>query len=239
MTVLCVVQARMSSVRLQGKVLKPILGEPMLARQVERIRRAERIDALTVATSDQPSDDAVAALCERIGVDCYRGSLDDVLDRFHRAAARTRPEHVMRLTGDCPLTDPALLDQLVELHRSGGFDYSSNTLRRTYPDGLDAEIFTYGLLERTWREAGSPRDREHVTPYMYEGERELRRGSLEDAVDRSAMRWTVDHPEDYEFVRRVFEALYPEDPAFDAESVHRLLAIHPEIAAVNASPAAR
>lgn len=238
MTVLCVLQARVSSVRLPGKVLKPILGEPMLARQVERVRRATRIDALTIATSTEPSDDAIAALCARIDVDCYRGSLDDVLDRFYAAAARTHPEHVMRLTGDCPLTDPALLDRLIELHRSGGYDYSSNTLHRMYPDGLDAEIFTYRLLERAWHEADSPRDREHVTPYMYEGGRDLRRGSLEDAVDRSGMRWTVDHPEDYEFVRRVFEALYPEDPAFDAEAVHRLLDAHPEIAAVNAPPVA-
>ena len=113
MSVLCILQARVSSTRLPGKVLKPILGEPMLARQIERIARAERVDALTVATSDQASDDGVAGLCERLGVDCYRGSLDDVLDRFYQAARRSGPTHVMRLTGDCPLTDPAILDALV------------------------------------------------------------------------------------------------------------------------------
>ena len=133
MSVLCILQARVSSTRLPGKVLKPILGEPMLARQIERIARAERVDALTVATSDQASDDGVAGLCERLGVDCYRGSLDDVLDRFYQAARRSGPSHVMRLTGDCPLTDPAILDALVELHLAGDFDYSSNVEERTYP----------------------------------------------------------------------------------------------------------
>ena len=234
MNVLCILQARVSSARLPGKVLKPILGEPMLARQVERIRRTKGIDQLTVATSELPSDDAVAALCARLGVDCYRGSLDDVLDRFYRAAERLHPQHVMRLTGDCPLIDSGVLDRLIELHVGGGYDYSSNVIRRTFPDGLDAEIFTYGLLQRAWHEAGSPREREHVTPFMYETDDDLRRGSLEDRVDRSHMRWTVDHPEDLAFTSRVFEALYPGDPTFGADDVYRLLAAHPEIAALNA-----
>ena len=238
MNVLCILQARVSSSRLPGKVLKPILGEPMLARQIERIRRARRIDALTVATSDAPSDDGVAALCQGLGVDCYRGSLDDVLDRFYRAAALSHPSHVMRLTGDCPLTDPALLDALVELHLAGGYDYSSNVEERTYPDGLDAEIFTYPLLERAWREATTSFEREHVTPFMRHAVPGVRHGVLKDRVDRSDMRWTVDYPEDYEFACRVFEALYPRNPAFDAEDVHDLLLAHPEIAAVNARRAA-
>ena len=237
MNVLCILQARVSSSRLPGKVLKPILGEPMLARQIERIRRARRIDALTVATSDAPSDDGVAALCQGLGLDCYRGSLDDVLDRFYRAAL-SHPSHVMRLTGDCPLTDPALLDALVELHLIGGYDYSSNVEERTYPDGLDAEIFTYPLLERAWREATTPFEREHVTPFMRQAVPAVRRGILKDRMDRSDMRWTVDYPEDYEFACRVFEALYPLNPAFDAEDVHDLLLAHPEIAAVNARRAA-
>jgi spore coat polysaccharide biosynthesis protein SpsF len=234
MNVLCVLQARVSSTRLPGKVLKPILGEPMLARQIERIRRAERIDGLTVATSDQPADDAIAELCTSLGVDSHRGSLVDVLDRFYRAAQPYRPRHVMRLTGDCPLTDPTVLDALIDLHLAGGYDYSSNVIRPTYPDGLDAEVFRYALLERAWREARSPREREHVTPFMYETGPDIRRGSLEDATDRSAMRWTVDYPEDYDFACRVFEALYPLDPAFGADDVHRLLEAHPEIEAVNA-----
>ena len=234
MSVLCILQARVSSTRLPGKVLMPILGEPMLARQIERIARAERVDALTVATSDQPSDDGVAGLCERLGVDCYRGSLDDVLDRFYQAAQRSGPSHVMRLTGDCPLTDPAILDALVELHLAGDFDYSSNVEVRTYPVGLDAEIFRYELLGRAWREATSPYDREHVTPFMQQGGPGSRHGVLKDRIDRSNLRWTVDFAEDFAFVARVFEELYPSDPGFGAEDVHRLLLDHPEIAALNA-----
>ena len=235
MSVLCILQARVSSTRLPGKVLKPILGEPMLARQIERIARAQRVDALTVATSDQASDDGVAALCERLGVECFRGSLDDVLDRFYQAAELSGPSHVMRLTGDCPLTDPAILDALVELHLAGGFEYSSNVEERTYPDGLDAEIFRRDLLVRAWRDATSPYEREHVTPFMRQAEPEGHRGHLRDVIDRSNLRWTVDFPEDLAFVSRVFEELYPSDPGFGAEDVHRLLLAHPEIAAVNAN----
>ncbi|MEA2578154.1 MAG: spore coat polysaccharide biosynthesis protein SpsF [Chloroflexota bacterium] len=234
MTVLCVLQARVSSSRLPGKVLMPLLGEPMLARQIERIQRAKLLDAITVATSDQPSDDGIAGLCASLGVDGFRGDLDDVLDRFYGAAAPRRPDHVVRLTGDCPLTDPALLDALVDIHTSGGYDYSSNVHPRTYPDGLDAEIFTFDLLEQAWREATSPAERSHVTPWMYETATGIRQGSLRDSQDRGHLRWTVDYPEDYEFVRRVFEALYVRDPAFGTEDVHELLRSHPEIAAINA-----
>ncbi len=234
MSVLCVLQARVSSSRLPGKVLMPLVGEPMLARQLERIRRAKRLDALTVATSDQPSDDGISALCANLGVDCFRGDLDDVLDRFYRAAVPYRPDHVVRLTGDCPLTDPALLDALVDLHTSGGYDYSSNVHPRTYPDGLDAEIFTFDLLEWAWREATSPAERSHVTPFMYESATGIRQGSQQDGEDRAHLRWTVDYREDYEFVRRVFEALYVRNPAFDTDDVYELLRSHPEIAAVNA-----
>jgi spore coat polysaccharide biosynthesis protein SpsF len=235
--VLCILQARVSSTRLPGKVLKPILGEPMLAHQIERIGRAGRVDALTVATSDQPTDDAVAGLCERLGVDCYRGSLDDVLDRFYRAAQRFEPSHVMRLTGDCPLTDPAILDALVELHLAGDFDYSSNVEERTYPVGLDAEIFRHAVLVRTWRDARSPYEREHVTPFMRQAALGSRHGVLKDRIDRSNQRWTVDYPEDFDFARRVFEELYPNDPGFRADDVHQLLLDHPEIAALNADRA--
>jgi len=233
-SVLCILQARVSSTRLPGKVLKPILGEPMLARQIERIARAGRVDGLTVATSDQPSDDGVAGLCEGLGVDCYRGSLEDVLDRFYQAAHRSGPSHVMRLTGDCPLTDPAILDALVELHVAGDFDYSSNVEVRSYPVGLDAEIFRYELLGRAWRDATSPYEREHVTPFMQQGGPGGHHGVLKDRIDRSNLRWTVDFAEDFAFVSRVFEELYPNDPEFGAEDVHRLLLDHPEIAALNA-----
>lgn len=238
MSVLCVLQARMSSTRLPGKVLLPILGKPMLALQLERIRLAHRVDGLTVATSSQATDDGIESLCRTMGVDCYRGSLNDVLDRFYQAARRHRAAHVMRLTGDCPLTDPELLDALVELHLREGSDYSSNVHDRTYPDGLDVEIFTFAALEQAWSTARTPFEREHVTPWMYCTGPDLKRCALKDSQDRSALRWTVDYPEDYAFVTRVFEALYPCNLAFTAKDIYRLLAEHPEIAALNAHRAA-
>src|SRR5450759_1196124 len=138
--ILGVVQARVSYTRLPGKVLQPILGEPMLARQLERVRRAQRLDAVVVATSADASDDPLEELCAATGVDCFRGSLDDVLDRFHAVAESYRAEHVVRLTGDCPLMDAAVIDAVVELHLSGRYDYSSNVLPPTFPDGLDVEV---------------------------------------------------------------------------------------------------
>ena len=237
MTVMCVLQARMTSSRLPGKVLLPILGVPMLALQIERIQRARRLDTLTVATSDQASDDPIAALCASLDVDRFRGDLDDVLDRFYQAASVHRPNHVVRLTGDCPLIDPQIVDALVELHVSGGYDYSSNVHPRTFPDGLDAEIFTFEMLEEAWRVASSPAERSHVTPYMYAPGSGVRRGSLQDIELRDHLRWTVDYPDDFEFVRQIFEALYPEDPAFSAEDVHGLLRARPDIAAIAAGRA--
>lgn len=233
-TVLCILQARMSSTRLPGKVLKPILGRPMLALQAERIRRAGNIDALVVATSTENSDEPIEALCRTMDLPCYRGSLSDVLDRYYQAAAAWHPRHVMRLTGDCPLTDPGMLEQLVELHLHEGNDYSSNVHERTYPVGLDAEVFRHELLVQAWAEARTPYEREHVTPYFYRTGPEFRRGALKDAVDRSALRWTVDYPEDFEFARRVYEELYPSHPAFAAGDIHALLARKPEIAQINA-----
>lgn len=234
MTILCVLQARMSSTRLPGKVLMPILGKPMIGHQIERIRRSRCIDRLVVATSDQPSDDPLAAYCAQIGTSCFRGSLGDVLDRYYQAARAHQPEHVMRLTGDCPLTDPQLLDRIVEQHLREGNDYTSNVHERTYPDGLDAELFTYALLEQAWRQATTPFEREHVTPYMYRTGPAFKRGAVCDRVDRSALRWTVDYPEDFEFVRRVFEALYPSRPDFGMAEVCELLAQRPELSMINA-----
>ena len=165
--ILGILQARASSRRLPGKVLKPILGRPMLERQIERLRRARRLDGLVVATSTDAGDDAIDALCRSLGVECFRGSLEDVLDRFYRAVLRHAPQSAVRLTADCPLADPAVIDRLVELHAAGGYDYTSNTLVRTYPDGLDAEVVALPCLEAAWREAALPSEREHVTPFIY------------------------------------------------------------------------
>jgi len=231
--ILGILQARMSSTRLPGKVLEPILGRPMLERQIERLRRARRIDRLVVATSTEAADDAIQALCVRVAVECFRGSLDDVLDRFYRAAQSAQPDHIVRLTADCPLTDPALIDHIVEFYLAGGYDYASNTLEPTYPDGLDAEVFSYRALADAWREADLPSQREHVTPFIHRQPARYRVGSFKSARDLSGLRWTVDRAEDLQLVRRVYEALFPVDPCFDTDAILGYLAANPEVAAVN------
>ncbi len=236
MSLVAVLQARFSSTRLPGKVLNPLLGEPMLGRQLERIKRAACIDHLVIATSTEASDDAIAALCDAMGVTCYRGSLDDVLDRMYRAAAETAADSFMRLTGDCPLVDPRVLDELARFFRNGGYDYASNTIEPTYPDGLDAEVMRLQCLEVAWREAELPSEREHVTPFIYNRPERFRLGSFKRDPDLSALRWTVDESADFEFVNAVYESLYPGDPNFGTDDILELLRQRPELAAINLGP---
>jgi len=224
----------MSSSRLPGKVLRPILGRPMLSLHLERLRHMRRADQLVVATSVDASDDAIAALCAAESVACLRGSLSDVLDRFHQAALAYRPDHVVRLTADCPLADPELIDRIIATHLEGDHDFTSNTLTRTYPKGLDASAFRRSLLEEAWREASAPEEREHVTLYMKANAARLRIGEVRDRQDRSQLRWTVDEAADFAFVSAVFERLYAANPRFSTEDIHRLLLREPELAAINA-----
>lgn len=231
---LALLQARTSSSRLPGKVLKPILGEPMLARHIERLRRATRIGQLLVATSTEASDDALATLCATLGVHCHRGSLNDVLDRFYQAALPYAPDHVIRLTGDCPLADPAVIDACIDFHLAGDYDYTTNALQPTFPDGLDVEVFRFRCLEEAWKEATLTSEREHVTPFIHQRPARYRIGHYKQARDLSWLRWTVDQPEDFEVVERIYAALYPHNPAFTTDDILAFLGAHPEIARLNA-----
>lgn len=211
----------MSSTRLPGKVLEPILGQPMIARQVERLRRCRRIDTLVVATSDRPEDDILAATCAGLGLGVYRGALDDVLDRFRGALAAFGPaDTVVRMTADCPLADWTLIDRVIASHIQSGADYTSNTPEvRTFPHGLDVEVMRATALEDAWREAADPYEREHVTPFIYRRPRRFRLNYVSDTPSLAHLRWTVDLPEDLAFVRHVYETLYPTDPAFTSADV--------------------
>jgi len=231
--ILGILQARMSSTRLPGKVLLPILERPMLARQIERLRRSKTLDRLLIATTVDTSDDEIVSLARDQDVEICRGPVDDVLDRYVSAARAHRPSHVVRLTADCPLADWQLVDRMLAFAIEGGFEYASNTIRPTWPDGLDVEVMTLQALEAAALEARSPVEREHVTPYLIARPDRFRQGSLEDSVDLSAMRWTVDEPRDLEFVRSVYEALYPANPAFTSADVLGLLRDRPELMAVN------
>jgi spore coat polysaccharide biosynthesis protein SpsF len=232
---LAILQARTTSSRLPDKVLKPLLGVPMLLRQIERVRRSRHIDRLVVATSDDSSDDAIAALCGRDGIDCFRGSLADVLDRFYQAALRLHPPSIVRLTGDCPLADPAVIDKVIDFYRDGRYDYASNAVEPTFPDGLDVEVFSFDALETAWRETGRGAEREHVTLYIYRHPDRFRIGHFKMEPDLSRLRWTVDEPADFEFVTAVYEALYPANPAFTMEHVLAYLERRPDLAGLNST----
>lgn len=223
---IAVLQARASSTRLPGKVLRPILGEPMLARQIERVRRSRKIDDLVVATSTEASDDAVVDLCERISVPCSRGSLTDVLDRAYRAVEPCHPSHVVRLTGDCPLTDPSLIDTVIDFTLRGDFDYATNAKPYTFPDGLDVEVVKFAALETAWREATLPSHREHVTPFVSRQPERFYLGYYRSALDQSEHRWTVDEPADFTFVSHLYEVIYPTNPTFTTADVFAHLSVH-------------
>lgn len=205
----------------------------MLARQIERIRRAKKVDRLVVATSTDPADDGIAALCRDLEAECFRGDLHDVLDRFYQAARKSSPAAVIRLTGDCPLADPDIIDRAVDFFTEGGFDYASNTIVPTYPDGLDVEVMTFESLERAWRDAKLPSQREHVTPYINQNPSLFKLGNFVNAVDLSSLRWTVDVPNDFELISRVYREIYPVRPHFTMADVLSLMDRKPELKKLN------
>jgi glutamate-1-semialdehyde 2,1-aminomutase len=236
MTTLAIVQARTSSSRLPGKVLLPLQGQPMILFQLERLRRCKQIDRLVLATSSDPSDDVLADQVAQAGVALFRGDLNDVLERFRACAAREHASVVVRLTGDCPLADPALIDELLHAFNSGDWDYLANCAdeqQLTVPDGFDAEVFKADLLERAAVEARLPSEREHVTPWMRSATAGLRWGHFRHEHVRPYYRVTVDDPVDLEVVRQIVAALHPLDPNFGVDEVVAYLNAHPELAALN------
>ncbi|MFH1700240.1 MAG: glycosyltransferase family protein [Candidatus Zixiibacteriota bacterium] len=232
-SVVAILQARMSSSRLPGKVLRPIMGRPMLEYHLGRLSRSCKIDKLIVATSDQKDDSPICDLCDNLGVDFYRGSLNDVLDRFYRASLEFPSDIIVRLTGDCPLADPKIIDHGIKRFINSDFDYLSNTVERTFPIGLDFEIFYSHHLKKAGENAVLPSEREHVTPYFHNHPEIFSIGQFSNDIDLSHHRWTVDEPQDFEFVLKVFESLYPDNPAFTTNDVLRLLERRPELMSLN------
>jgi spore coat polysaccharide biosynthesis protein SpsF len=228
-----VLQARASSTRLPGKVLLPILGRPMLARQIERVLRATMLDRLVLATSTDATDDAVAALGADCGVAVHRGPLDDVLARVHAAAVAAGAEHVVRLTGDCPLLDPALIDRVAAAHLRSGADFTSNTQPRTFPDGLDVEVVRIAALAAAAAEARLPAEREHVLPFVYDRPQRFRSHAVVHSSDLSRLRWVVDTAADFAVVSAVFARLLPVAPHFGMDDVLRLQQREPALFAGN------
>lgn len=224
MNTVAIIQARMSSTRLPGKVLKPLLGLPSIVFMVQRVRKAACIDRLIVATSTDPSDDALAQVLSEHGVECFRGNLHDVLDRFYQAVTLAQAGCVIRLTGDCPLIDADLIDAVARPVIEGQADYASNTEPPSYPDGLDVEAFAFGALATAWREATLPSDREHVTPFLRKQPERFRRVTVTALADMSALRWTVDHPDDLAHVQALLAAVQANGPTgFDRFDLYRAI----------------
>jgi spore coat polysaccharide biosynthesis protein SpsF len=224
-----IVQARLGSSRLPGKVLADLGGHTMLARVVRRVRRAT-LDSVVVATTTHPHDDPIDEECRRLGVAVFRGDEDDVLDRYHRAAQAYTARVVVRVTADCPFIDPALIDRVADALDFEEADYASNVQKRTYPRGLDAEAATADALARAWREAKAPHQRAHVMPFLYENPALFRLASVENDSVLGHIRWTVDTAEDFALARALYErvgnddgvswrqvlAVFEEDPALAA-----------------------
>jgi spore coat polysaccharide biosynthesis protein SpsF len=211
------------------------LGKPMIIRQIERLSRSRSLAEIVLATSSDPSDDLLANVVAAAGFRVYRGSLEDVLARYVGAGRSVGAETVVRLTGDCPLADPDLVDAIVERHFEKDADVTSNSVEATFPDGLDVEVVRFEALVAAEREARLPVEREHVTQFFYHRPERFRIEHFKQEHDHSGMRWTVDHPADYIFVKSVYEALYPKNPNFGTSDILTLLAARPELGSVNAT----
>lgn len=230
-----IVQARVGSTRLPGKALLDVAGRPMIAHVVDRALAIDGVDAVVLATTVNPADDALADFARRRGMACTRGSEADVLDRFHQAVTEHPADAIVRVTADCPLLDPRVSGLVLAEYRrrAGDIDYASNVRPPTYPDGLDTEVLSREVLERAWREADRASDREHVTSYIWRNPATFRLANVATEPSRAHLRWTVDEPADLEFVRAVYARLGARS-LFGMDEVLELLDIEPELARINA-----
>jgi spore coat polysaccharide biosynthesis protein SpsF len=232
MKIVAIVQARMGSTRLPGKVLLDLEGASVLARVLARVKRASTIGEVIVATTNGPGDDVIVTECKRIGTNVFRGDENDVLDRYYRAAQFSNADVVVRITGDCPLLDPKITDYTVNEFLEHRPDYASNALIRTYPRGLDTEVFTIAALEGAWREASEHYQRAHVTPYIYENRERFRVLAVQGDQDHSGFRWTLDTEQDLAFLRAVYTRFAGRDD-FGWHDVRNVLEREPHLLELN------
>lgn len=231
MNTVAIIQARMASTRLPGKVLTDIGGQPMLWHVVRRAQKVKHLDRVVVATSTDSSDDPVFRFCKDHGFDVFRGSQTDVLDRYYQAANSFSADVVVRLTADCPLLDSSVIERVIALFLESEFDYTANILKCTYPDGLDTEVFSFMALEQAWRQAMLKSEREHVTPYIRNHPDIFNLGNVNHVEDLSSLRWTVDEPEDLDFVRAVYSHF--KSNTFYMEDILKLLSEQPGLLVIN------
>lgn len=232
MSVIAIIQARMSSTRLTGKVLLPLAGTPTLNHVVSRIQSCKTIDKAVVATSIDSSDDAIEKYCHESNFEIYRGSLLDVLDRYYQCAKSVHANTIVRITADCPVIDPVVVDAVVTGFLAGGYDYYS--LSGEFPDGLDCEVISFNALEKAWKNAKLPSEREHVCPYIHSSHKsEFKTGGLELFTGLQHMRWTLDESSDYVLLQKVFDCLYRPTQLFLTNDILSLMSTHPEWMSIN------
>ena len=235
--IVSIIQARMGSTRLPGKILKPIQGKPMLLHIVNRLKNVIEIERVVIATSKLPSDDIVFDMATAHGIDCFRGSEADVLNRFFDAAQLQNAQHLIRVSGDCPLVDPTTISKLVKLYFDGKYDFCgvacgagvANKINiNRYPDGLDAEIFSFKVLKEAHLEAKSKLHREHVTPFIWQNDVRYKIGSLVSDIDYSNVRLTVDNKEDFELISWIYDTLFPIKSSFGFREIIKLINNNPD-----------
>lgn len=236
--VLVIIQARTSSTRLPNKVFLNLEGKPLLYRMVERVQAAKLVDKIVIATSTERNDDAIIGLCKRIGIDYFRGSLNDLLSRHYYAAVKFGGDVIVKIPSDCPLIDPKIIDKVIGyfLENYGKYDYVSNLHPQSYPDGNDVEVFTFEALQKAFREATQDFEREHTTPYFWENPDIFRIGNVEWETGLNLSmeyRFTIDYNEDYRFIKAVYSELYLKNKYFSLEDILKLLEEKEEIAKIN------
>ncbi len=233
MKVLCILQARLSSKRFKGKVLKKILGKSIIQLQIERIHQAKLIDKLIIATSTSPKDDKIINEVKNDQV--FRGPLKNVLKRYYLVAKKFQPDHILRLTADCPLIDPQIIDQIIEYHLKTNADYTSNTIKPTYPDGLDVEIFKYSSLVKSFTSAKKKSELEHVTLYIKNNPEKFKIKNFAHKNDISHLRWTVDYEEDFVLIKKIYNGLYKRKKIFLMNDILDYISSNPALENINSS----
>lgn len=221
------IQARMSSSRLPGKVLTNIVDKPMLQHIVERLRNAKMINEVVVLTSNEHSDDAISTFCDSHHIACFRGSLNDVLNRFYMASQIYPADHIVRITADCPLVDSELVDDIVAKHLAAKADFTSNCHPAMYPDGLDVEVMKASALHSAQSQADTAHQREHVTPFLFTHQEQFLCVNYDAPTELPLLRLTVDHPEDLTLIKKIYSVLYPLDTNFNLQKTLNLLAENP------------
>lgn len=236
MKTIIIVQARMTSTRLPGKILKTVLDKPLLEYQIERLRRVKLANEIVIATTINETDQPVVEFCERLAIPYYRGSEEDVLARYYEAAIKNKADVVVRVTSDCPMIDPDIINSMIDyyLHNHLKYDYVSNSLKRTYPRGMDTEVFSFLALKQAFQESTAQAEREHVTPFIYLNPERYHLASIEHDQDYSKYRLTVDTQEDYELISHVIKRLYANNPTFSLADIVRVLEQNPEWYLINA-----